>query len=84
MLQWKHSAILSTFIKPPFVINIFVVSILEWPLKGVYCSGKSGLPLDPTTQVLFPPHVVRIFLHPVTFPSFVIETSVRKLTLLIL
>ena len=29
----EHSAILSTFIKLPFVIKIFVLSILEWPLK---------------------------------------------------
>ena len=27
------SAILSTFIKLPFVIKIFVLSIFEWPLK---------------------------------------------------
>ena len=33
MLQWEHSAILSTFIKLPFVIKIFVLSIFEWPLK---------------------------------------------------
>ena len=33
MLQGEHSAILSTFIKLPFVIKIFVVSIFEWPLK---------------------------------------------------
>ena len=31
MLQGEHSAILSTFIKLPFVIKIFVLSILEWP-----------------------------------------------------
>ena len=31
MLQGEHSAILSTFIKLPFVIKIFVVSIFEWP-----------------------------------------------------
>ena len=31
MLQRKHSAILSTFIKPPFAIKIFVLSIFEWP-----------------------------------------------------
>ena len=31
MLQREHSAILSTFIKPPFVIKIFVLSIFEWP-----------------------------------------------------
>ena len=30
MLQWDHSAILLTFIKPPFVIKIFVLSIYEW------------------------------------------------------
>ena len=31
MLQTEHSAILSTFIKLPFVIKIFVLSIYEWP-----------------------------------------------------
>ena len=29
----EHSAILSTFIKLPVVIKIFVLSIFEWPLK---------------------------------------------------
>ena len=33
ILQGEHSAILSTFIKLPFVIKIFVLSISEWPLK---------------------------------------------------
>ena len=33
MLQEEHSAILSTFNKLQFVIKIFVLSILEWPLK---------------------------------------------------
>ena len=33
MLQGKRSAILSTFIKLPFVIKIFVLSIFERPLK---------------------------------------------------
>ena len=33
MLQGEHSAILLTFIKLPFVIKIFVLSIFEWPLK---------------------------------------------------
>ena len=33
MLQGEHSAIMSTFIKLPFVIEIFVLSIFEWPLK---------------------------------------------------
>ena len=31
MPQGEHSAILSTFIKLPFVIKIFVLSIFEWP-----------------------------------------------------
>ena len=33
MLQGEHSAILSTFIKLPFVIKIFVLCIFEWSLK---------------------------------------------------
>ena len=33
LLQREHSAILSAFIKLPFVIKIFVLSICEWPLK---------------------------------------------------
>ena len=31
MLQGEHSAILSIFIKLPFVIKIFVLCIFEWP-----------------------------------------------------
>ena len=27
-----HSAVLSTFIKLPFVIKVFVLSIFEWPV----------------------------------------------------
>ena len=30
-LQGEHSAILLTFIKLPFVIKLFVLSIFEWP-----------------------------------------------------
>ena len=33
MLQGEHSAILSIFIKLPFVIKIFVLSFFEWPFK---------------------------------------------------
>ena len=33
MLQGEHSAILSTFIRLPFVIQIFVLSMFEWQLK---------------------------------------------------
>ena len=35
MLQGEHSAILLTFIKLPFVIKIFVLSINEWPFTQV-------------------------------------------------
>ena len=34
MLQGEHSAILSTFIKLPLVIKIFVMSIFEWPFDS--------------------------------------------------
>ena len=40
MLQGEHSTILSTFIKLPFVIKIFVLSIFEWPFYTVYCSAN--------------------------------------------
>ena len=33
MLQGEHSAKLSTFIKLPYVIYIFVLSIFEWLVK---------------------------------------------------
>ena len=45
MLQGEHFAILSTFIKLPFVIKIFVLSIFEWPFYTgftVYQSKKEG------------------------------------------
>ena len=29
----EHSAMLSTFIKLPFVLQTFVLSMYEWPLK---------------------------------------------------
>ena len=31
ILQWEHFAKLSTFIKLPVVIKIFVLSVFEWP-----------------------------------------------------
>ena len=37
MLQGEHSAILSTFIKLPFVIKIFDLSFLSGCLRPVYC-----------------------------------------------
>ena len=46
MLHREHSAILSTFIKLPFVFKIFVMSIFEWPLKTgftVSCPSNEDL-----------------------------------------
>ena len=36
MLQMEHYAILSTFIKLPFIIKIFVLSIFVWPFYTVF------------------------------------------------
>ena len=40
MLQGEHSAILSTFIKLPFVFKIFVLSIFEWPFYAGFIVRK--------------------------------------------
>ena len=50
MLRGEHSAIPSTFIKLPFVIKIFVLSIFKWPIypgvtvvsyqKGLYKQSR--------------------------------------------
>ena len=37
----EHSAILSTFIKLPFAIKTFVLSIFDWPLKTGFTVFKS-------------------------------------------
>ena len=44
MLQGEHSAILSTFIKLPFAIKIFVLSIFERPLKTGFNKKNKDLP----------------------------------------
>ena len=41
MLQGEHSAILSTFIKLPFVIKFFVLSIFEWLFYTVFTVSVS-------------------------------------------
>ena len=46
MLQWEHSAILSTFIKLPFDIKIFVLSIFERLLKAGFTVHCLGHPLN--------------------------------------
>ena len=39
ILEVEHSAILSTFIKLPIVIKIFVLSIFEWPFYTRFTVG---------------------------------------------
>ena len=51
MLQGEHSAILSTFIKLPFVIKIFVLSIFEWPLKTGFTVDESRMEQDGVIKV---------------------------------
>ena len=54
MLQntpWEHSAILLTFIKLPFIIKTFVLSIFEWLLKtGFIVVVKSNVSLNTTAN----------------------------------
>ena len=51
-VQREHSAIVSTFIKLPFVIKTFVLSIFEWPFTGftVHKMAKCPLKLPSFTQ----------------------------------
>ena len=48
MLQGEHSAILSTFIKQPFVIKSFVLSIFEWP----FYTGFTVLTVDIVQKIM--------------------------------
>ena len=49
MAELEHSAILLTFIKLPFFIKIFVLSIFEWPFyKGfTVCVGEENYSAAP-------------------------------------
>ena len=46
----EHSAILSTFIKLPFVIKIFVLSILDWP----FYTGFTVQKVCELVHIIFP------------------------------
>ena len=50
MLQGEHSAILLTFIKLPFVIEIIVLSIFEWS----FYTGFSEMPTIPIFSGIIP------------------------------
>ena len=49
----EHSAILSTFIKLPFVFKIFVLSILEWTFKtgNYYSPGNMNHSIKNSVQL---------------------------------
>ena len=49
MLQGEHSAILLTFVKLPFVIKIFVLTICEWP----FYTGFTVLNFDTNSFAFF-------------------------------
>ena len=51
MFQGEYSAILSTFIKLPFVIKIFILSIFKWPFYTGFTVGKISVFLA------FPGHI---------------------------
>ena len=64
----EHSAILSTFIRLPFVFKTFVLSIFEWPLKtGLMYRLKDETPI--------------VFVGFVYSPSFVVQYYVSFLVL---
>ena len=68
----EHSTILSTFIKLPFAIKTFVLSIFEWPLK-------TGFTVDTCSTHLLnwfcfkAGNLVPVFGAPFTEPSFTTE-----------
>ena len=53
-LLWEHSAILLTFIKLPFDMKIFVLSIFEWP----FYTGITAVPELFACWVIFHAFVV--------------------------
>ena len=59
MLQGGHSAILLSFIKQPFVIKIFILSIFEWPFYTCFTHVLHRF-YRGFTQVL---HMFNTYLH---------------------
>ena len=50
MLQGEHSAILSAFIKLPFVIKIFVLSIFEWVFYTGFTAYNLYIKISPSFE----------------------------------
>ena len=49
----EHSAILSTFIKLPFVFKTFVLFIFEWPLKTDFTVFRSDGPVPVFSPIYY-------------------------------
>ena len=62
MLQGEHFAILSTFIKLPFVNKIFVFSIVEWPFYTGFTVVKDFLWVDNMRSVRSKPVMVYFYI----------------------
>ena len=54
ILPLEHSAILLTCSKLPFVIKIFILSILEWPLKTGLTAYARPKPTSSATETILP------------------------------
>ena len=52
MLQGEHSTILLTFIKLPFSIKFFVLSIFKWPLKTGFTVYAKSADIDQSDNSL--------------------------------
>ena len=65
LFKGEHSAILSTFIKLPFGIKVFVLSIFEWPFYTGFtvCLKNVESNVNPNPAKMFCPENVICFLH---------------------
>ena len=67
MLQREHSAILWTFIKLPFVIKIFVLSIFEWPFYTGFTVYSLSFPPEEKLNTRLPIKYKNIWPQPLTY-----------------
>ena len=75
MLQREHSAILLTFIKLPFSIKTFVLSIFKWP-------RKTGLTVDLSTFSSIKKTSVSKYIFQSLYMSFSLLASLDDIVLL--
>ena len=68
----EHSAILLIFIKPPFVLKIFDLSIFEWPLKTVIVVPLFG------AAYAAPNKAPQFYTHFLKLISLVMDSSISE------